>query len=336
MEFRKYPSIENLSSGLYSKIIDYINNPELEWVVTEKVHGCNLSFYINRNEIKVGRRTGFIDIENENFYNVQSILEKYKQSFLNIQKYIDVEKKSYKTLSPFSNKTNTNIIIYGELYGGKYTHPNVKNDELSKRVQKEVEYSVHNDFICFDVKVDNEFLSFIDAKDYCRKFNIPFIRHEYIGDFKEAIEISNGCYINQTLIPKLHNLPPIRDNIREGNIIRPNESLKFTNGSRIIIKHKNERFYEKKRTKEPFEIKKIENELPTEFTDFITSSRFNSVVSKFGPILLERKNRGQLIKEYQNDVIEDYKKEYDNFDNLNKRRISRVIVTFINKELKNQ
>jgi hypothetical protein len=79
--FRKYNSIENsFHKDFIDRIIDEgFHNKE--FVVQEKAHGANLSFWTNDgNSFQAGKRTGILE-EDENFYNFQDVRAKTSKSF---------------------------------------------------------------------------------------------------------------------------------------------------------------------------------------------------------------------------------------------------------------
>ena len=118
MQFKKYNSIDN---SYREKTVRYIKQggfDKVPWVAQEKIHGCNMSFIIDDDgKISCAKRSGFIK-EGENFFNYELVKEKYQQSF-----------------NDFYKDKGGGWIFYGELYGGGYDHPDVKNENV-KRIQK--------------------------------------------------------------------------------------------------------------------------------------------------------------------------------------------------------
>ena len=108
IKFKRYPKITNLTEKLAEKLVSE-NHPALssDWLVLNKIHGANFSVHITKNEIRFGKRNGWIQ-KNENFYNYKKIVKPYISNFKELfQKYS----------RHYGCET---IRIYGELFGGSY------------------------------------------------------------------------------------------------------------------------------------------------------------------------------------------------------------------------
>eukprot|EP01121_Diplochlamys_sp_Union-15-3_P001193 TRINITY_DN11052_c0_g1_i2.p1 TRINITY_DN11052_c0_g1~~TRINITY_DN11052_c0_g1_i2.p1 ORF type:complete len:130 (-),score=24.33 TRINITY_DN11052_c0_g1_i2:30-419(-) len=99
------------------------NWPSTLWVVLEKVHGCNFSFVCDGVNLSCARRTSLLQ-EQETFYGWQTVRDKLKDNifklFQDIKNYLEINSKG----------TLGFITIFGELFGGIYPHPEVKDLEL--------------------------------------------------------------------------------------------------------------------------------------------------------------------------------------------------------------
>jgi len=88
MEFKEYSSIEN---AYRQKEIQraFEQYPEMKYVVQEKVHGANFSFWYNHSDktIKCAKRSGFI-VGEENFFNHKKVLAKYQDQLLEMGELI--------------------------------------------------------------------------------------------------------------------------------------------------------------------------------------------------------------------------------------------------------
>ena len=141
MKFKKYGSIEGAHR---TKTVNYITetgNADGEWVSTLKIHGANYSLWTDGSSVKRGKRSGFV--EGEAFYGDFNF--NYDERVRDMFAYINETCIDMETLS-----------IHGEIYGGKYDHPDVEKVKGAKKVQKEVSYRPDNDFIVFDIKVDGK------------------------------------------------------------------------------------------------------------------------------------------------------------------------------------
>jgi len=126
----------------------------------------------------------------------------------------------------------TEVIIYGESYGGKQQGMSTTYGNIPK-------------FIAFDVSIQYgehvQWLNVSNAADVVSKFNIEFVDFALIDCTIENLDreklkpsvqaIRNGCGDNKK---------------REGIVIRPPIELYKNSGGRIIVKHKNDEFGERK------------------------------------------------------------------------------------------
>jgi Rnl2 family RNA ligase len=132
---------------------------------------------------------------------------------------------------------------------------------------------------------------------------------------KDALKYPNAF---QSTIPRGLGLPDIEDNICEGVVIRPVVPMYLRNGSRVLIKSKNERFAEKKSVKqrnkifaEPVPYSDALKELLLEVEAYVTENRLNNVVSHIGEISLP-KDFGKLMGLFSKDALEDFMKDFGN------------------------
>ena len=72
MEFTKYSDIENSDRKKFLDAIIEQRLDEGEFVVQEKAHGANLSFWYNGQEMRSAKRTSFIE---DDFYGYKSVEE---------------------------------------------------------------------------------------------------------------------------------------------------------------------------------------------------------------------------------------------------------------------
>lgn len=129
----------------------------LLWVVTEKVHGANLSIVARRTsddaytpaggdvsfEFEVARRTGFIP-EGDKFYNFEGAINPVKTAAVKLVERV---------CEAFDDSDNRvmAVQIYGELMGGHY--PGLPKVDGAKCVQMDVNYCPQNEFFVFDVAI---------------------------------------------------------------------------------------------------------------------------------------------------------------------------------------
>lgn len=320
MKFKKYNSIENLYRD---KFINQIHQQGLNhgtWVVQEKIHGANFSFWCNGEDVFCGKRSGLIR-KTDNFYNHQIILERYNEKILDIFNLIS-------EVSSIDGYTLKHIGVYGEIFGGNYPHPEVEKKDM-KSVQKGVYYSPDVEFMAFDLRImgldensdDVDFFKEVNlANEIFEKLGVPYIKTLFEGSFDECVKYNNHF---QTTIPNILNYPEIENNICEGVVIRPNTTKYLYSGSRVLIKNKNEKWSEKdkQKNKQPKEIIEFTGEaskLFDEMISLVTENRLKNVISKVGAIT--NKDFGKLMSLMNKDVIEDFMKDFsDEFNTLEKK-----------------
>ena len=305
MEFKRYTNIDN---SYRSKSITEITNhgyadPRIEWVVLLKVHGANVSAFVENGSIKWARKEDFIQPD-EKFYGIQSVIDKYNDRLLKF------------FLKSFGAER---LVFRFELFGGEYPHPEVKKIHAS-RVQKGVFYCPHNDLFLFDVEANGEILNHDVVVNIGIALDIPYADPLFRGTFKECLEYSNEF---PDPLHKYWGLPEIENNTCEGIIIKPVNALFLNNGNRVILKNKNDKFAEKAKAKVKKE--KVEVELSEQAesfvglgTQYITEGRLRNVLSHGNIQVKDHKSFGPLLGEFAGDVYADFVKENEDFFLLDK------------------
>jgi Rnl2 family RNA ligase len=134
-------------------------------------------------------------------------------------------------------------------------------------------------------------------------------------------------------IYKQFGLPQIESNVMEGVVIKPVEPCFLKNGSRVIIKNKNEKWEEKakrpKRVRQAQEIPEIVVQLQEQILEYVTDNRMSNVISKIGPPTM--KDMGKILGMFANDVLDDFVKEHgDEMEKLDKNE-QKMVTKVINK-----
>lgn len=270
MEFYKFSSLENTYRQNLIDKVQYEGKDGGEWVVTEKIHGANFSFWCDGTEVRVASRSQFVD---GTFYNCQAVINRYSENILN-------------WCQGFGVKT---FIVYGELFGGN--------------IQKEVQYG-EKDFAAFDVVIDGVVQDKQTAWRIAKECGLNFAPVLFTGSFKECLEMSNT--FKSTLTPEGYE----GENISEGLVIEPVEPAWFENGSRVYFKNKTESFSEKNRQpkeKQVFELSEEESDLMNELLNYNTEQRVSNVISKIGQIT--SKDFGKILGLTVQDMLEDFTKD---------------------------
>lgn len=332
MIFKTYNSIEN---AYQTRVIDQIKLQgfgDEVFIVQEKVHGANFSFFTDGKEIKIAKRTAFIE-KDEKFYNAHQILERYRKNV------IDVFEK-VKTIYPDLET----VVIYGELFGGGYKHKEVEPVKDAIKVQKGVEYAPYNEFYAFDIKLNGT--TYLDTDLVNQIFGETgffYAKILFQGTLDEALKFPN---VFDSKIPAWLGLPEIENNMCEGTIVKTLKTKYFGNGSRVILKNKNEKWVEKskmvrkdKPTQKEVHFSETAQEIWEEIQKYATVNRLNNVVSKIGEF--EPKMIGKVIGLFSQDILEDFEKDFpkvfttiekDEHKRINKK-LNSLVIDFIKEEL---
>jgi Rnl2 family RNA ligase len=330
MEFKKYTSIENAYQKQVLEQIMIHGFNEETYVVQEKVHGANFSFFTDGKTIKIAKRSDFIE-DSDKFYNAHKVLDNYKEA---VFKLFEVTKEKF--------PETEFVAIFGELFGGSYNHKEVVPNSTEIKVQKGIDYAPHNDFYAFDIKLNaKHYLNVNDCNEIFEKTGFFYAKTLFEGTLKEALEYPNEF---NSLIPKWLGLPEMDTNICEGVIIRPINTRYFGNGSRVILKNKNEKWSEKshiRKERAPQKEVNFSHEAQIvwdSIQNFITINRLYNVLSKEGEFT--PKMLGKVIGLFAQDVLTDFKKEHPMvMETLEKedqkgitKRLNNVIIKVIKEE----
>ena len=308
MEFKRFPKITNTYDSKHVtsvKIAMYDQKIQDEWVIKEKIHGSNFACYMNDDEIRFASRNNFLsDDETNSFFNFRSIRNKVEDDMVLLYNYLMIG-------APEADY----IVVYFELFGGNYIHPDVPKNNQSK-VQKGVSYCPDLNIKVLDIRFvigeDSVFVTPKYIESSCVKFNIDCAKIKFKGTLDECLAYPND---EQSEIYKEYNLPVLEDNVCEGVVISPSMPFYDNRQNRAIFKNKNTKFSEKAGEK------KRAIKIPKELTDedrqqielvdaYVTMNRLNNIESKLGT-LEEPKQIGSFIKAMMLDVIEDVKYEED-------------------------
>jgi len=309
MKFHKYSSITNsYSSKFINKLaMEGFTSKDIRYEVTEKIHGANFSVYVNEIETAVASRTQVLG-EGASFYNVASI----EQDLRAKGQDMFIHMKSLGVV----HDTDT-LIIHGELCGG--TYPNYKSSQ--KQVQKGVFYSPKLEFLVFDIAIldkDEEYtlLNQNDVWDYSVKAGYDVLPLLHEGTLEECMTYSNDF---DSKIHEMFDLPKLdKPNICEGVVIKPEKPLYLADGTRVILKNKNEIFSEK--TKEPkivIPLSDKQSQLIYDTIAYVTEQRLDNILSKEIDFDFEdKKNIGVLMKTMMTDTFDEINNETDLFKGL--------------------
>ena len=296
MRFRKYSEIENSYRKKFINIIIAEKLDKGEFIVQEKAHGANLSFWYDGNELQSAKRSSFIE---ENFYNHIPVEDKNRERVKNLYAILKKEGCDFRELT-----------VYGELIGGTYPHKDVEKDTSATKIQKGIFYTPHNEFYAIDLATDGQLIDVDKFNRFMEKAGFLYAKTIFRGTFEECLKYSNSF---PSQIAGWMGLPEIEDNICEGIVIKPVIPAFIGDTIRVILKNKNEKWAEKARARNrPQKPQMILSEkgekLFNEMVSLITENRLRNVLSKIGQI--EQKEFGKLIQLFSKDILEDFFKDY--------------------------
>jgi len=307
--------------GFMNKIIDQgFTHPSIRWVATEKIHGANSGLWTDGVDVRISKKSCFIK-NTEGFFNSDWILDRYKDDAITIYDSLKIVFHDIKTIG-----------IYGEICGGSYLHKDVEPIKRAKKVQKGIYYTPDNDFLVFDIMATmnngkDVYMPWFVVKAieaYCKLKTVPELAQ---GTFDELIKYPND---GQSVAHKIFGLPTIEDNIMEGVVLKPIEPLFLADGSRVIVKNKNEKWAEKGKApkRERKEINENIKPLVEKISQYVNENRLRNVLSHIGEVT--NRDFGLINKELLTDVMDDYIKENGNeefnvLDKKDRKEISKQV-----------
>ncbi|MDQ1858252.1 RNA ligase, Rnl2 family [Chryseobacterium sp. WLY505] len=333
MIFKTYNAIENAYQARVIEQIRMQGFGDEVFIVQEKVHGANFSFFTDGKEIKIAKRTAFIE-KDEKFFNAHQILERYRKNVIEVFQKV-------KTIYPDVET----VVFYGELFGGGYKHKEVEPVKDAVKVQKGIEYAPYNEFYAFDIKLNG--ITYLDTEVVNQIFEETgffYAKILFQGTLEEALKFPN---VFNSKIPVWLGLPELEDNRCEGTIVKTLKTRYFGNGARIILKNKNEKWVEKskmvkkegKTVQKQIHFSEKAQEIWEEIQKYATANRLNNVVSKIGEF--EPKMIGKVIGLFSQDILEDFQKDFpaafaaiekEEQKRINKK-LNSLVIDFIKEEL---
>ena len=330
-KFYKYPEIEN---SYQQGFIDRIKSDgfgDMPYIVMEKVHGSNsqVTYNLIDKTFTLGTRNNVLSDE-EKFYNLQTCVEPFKE------KIIKLADKLYKDLS-FYGQRLVSVTVFGEICGGSYPHKEVSLDKTAVKVQKGVFYSPSNQWLAFDVGyivAGSDCMYFLPGSLFvsaCCNAGIPIVPIlASVETLDDALAFSN-C--EESLVYERYGLPKLEENIMEGIVIRPLMCDIWFGHNRLVLKSKNDKFKEKWKTPKdtvPVELPEKVKQAIEEISQYININRVHNVISKIGEVTV--KDVGKVIMLTSQDVLNDYRKDYDTLDFIEKKD-EKMVTKHMNGEI---
>ena len=312
--FKKYNSIENTYREEYLSRIRGHDLWYKTYIVQEKAHGSNLSFWTTDGvDFTTAKRSESLK-KDDKFYNHQLLLERHLKQFQSI----------WTALKSIHQDLNQ-LTIYGEVIGGNYPHQEVPKAKNAMKVQKGIFYCPGNEFFAFDILINAEkYLDVNEANELFEANGLFYAKTLHEGNIESCLAYPNEF---DSTIPAQLGLPALSPNICEGVVIRPKVAARFNNGQRVILKNKNSKWSEKimreKKIRISEPLSEPTKEMIVAIQDYMTENRLNNVISKFGEP--EKKDFGKLLGLLNKDAFEDFIKDHkESYELLEKKEQKAV------------
>ncbi|RAJ77381.1 Rnl2 family RNA ligase [Chitinophaga dinghuensis] len=319
----EYEKMPKSLKGLHLTDKEQHDLNKLKWVVTEKIHGANFSFVYENRQLKYAKRKDYLKW-NDDFFGFQAVAAALEERIIHLFEALQQQIPAHR------------YIIYGELFGGQYPHPDVTPNTAVQAIQTGVYYSPDIHFCAFDIAFETTeedskyYLDYDQAVAYFERFEIFYAKILFSGKWNEALNFNTRI---DSLVPTQLQLPALSPNLIEGIVIKPfSHSGLSTLSFRPVIKLKNPEFDEEKKFHEAEkwsyipEVSSRTEELSflvEEMALYITKNRLDSALSKTGRLDPSNPQRMDAIQqEFLEDILTDFNE--DNNAILNELDIAKT------------
>lgn len=230
--FAPYPKI---AAGTDEWRLDEAGARRIErvtWVATEKLHGANLCVLCDGTDIAVAKRRAVLEPGDEFFG--------YRDAIGPLMAHV-------RSLHALVAGTRQWLLLYGELAGGVYDHPDVEPASAAHPVQLGVQYCPDVRFFAFDVAIagaggERRFVPWAVAAEALDRVGIGAVPTIGTGTLAEMLALPVD-FVSR--VPGALGLPPIAENAAEGLVVKPfDREVAGAPGHRPVIKRKRAAFAE--------------------------------------------------------------------------------------------
>jgi len=178
-----------------------------DWVATEKIHGAQVVVGVDERGVRIGKRKGWLEPD-EPFFAWQMLRPTLEAAGHAVHAALGTSGRTW---------------IYGELFGGRYPHPNVAEIPGLMPVQTGIWYAPTLEYAVFDIVHEAAgyspvFLAQAQVADLARPGGLrcaPRLGRGRLADL-DHLPVR---YVTQ--VPALFGLPAIADNLAEGYVLKP-------------------------------------------------------------------------------------------------------------------
>lgn len=188
------------------------------WAVTEKIHGANLCFAVEARGLRVACRSRWLT-DDEDFFGHRALVPGLEGRLAALRASLALDEA-------------TTLLVYGEIFGGAYPHPDVPAVAGVEPVQTGIWYAPGVHWRAFDLATEGpagrRYVSYERACELWDHREIPYVRPLLIG--REAEAMAHPVEF-ATTIPAELGLPPIAKNLAEGVVVRPWGEVRVHDGA---------------------------------------------------------------------------------------------------------
>ena len=196
----------------------------VRWVVTEKIHGANLCLAVSSTgEVRAASRRRWL-APDDDFFGFPAVVAPLTSG---------LQRLGARLLDGASGQ----VLVYGELFGGGYPHPDVAPVAGVSPVQTGVWYAPGLGWMPFDVAIvdasGKRYLAAGEAHARLREADLPCMEPLHIGSYTEAMTFAVG---QPTALPSALGLPPIGGNLAEGVVVRPWDAVTVRDAAGQVVR----------------------------------------------------------------------------------------------------
>jgi len=221
-----------------------------------------------------------------------------------------------KVFVDFGIPNDKTLKIYGEAYGGKQQ---AMSDTYGKFLK----------FIAFDVKIGERWCNVPEAEEIAKKLGLEFVPYVKIKTSLEEIDAQRDA---MSIVAVRNGISVPKE--REGVVLRPLIELTKSNGSRIICKHKGDKFRETaspRVVEDPSKLKVLED-ADKIANEWVTVNRLEHILQKLPGHCIEKMR--DIISTMTEDVLREGKNEIVESDSV-KKALSKKTAEMYKNYLKN-
>ena len=328
IDFKRYPSLVNHDFVPSQRFIKDAGWLDKQYYRLEKVHGTNFVVGFTNKEYQVGRRNGWIDLEDPNVEKTNLLLAEHASGLVLSYGY-DGGRGNFmdKILTYLEGEYNT-AYVYGEYYGYKVQKMKYEINELRET----------------DIKI----FSLILTGDNVNPFHIgmselsKFVEERFLLSVNQGADESGNKTLREWLNSEL-DLNSELGGVAEGAVYFPADNFEIVRFTDVdgniqqqfpVIKHKSDAFREVERSiksRDKMEFPQEVQELINELTPYVTKNRLRNVLSH-GGYEQSPKGIGKIMQGMKSDIQKEYFFHHpDKIGKFEKAEIRQAMKSFDNQ-----